>query len=118
MAYIRKSVWLKSNIVWMVVNFWMIASAFLSTLVVIYISVNNIDARKIVFYSIMSLFVSIMQYVLTPMAMARGYRKAYQSIDKAIFAYEKGGCQDIAILEEALNLGEDYIEKYSYEIKS
>lgn len=117
-AYIRKSVWLKSNIVWMVVNFWMISSAFLSTLIVIYISVNNIDARKIVFYSIMSLFTSIMQYVLTPMAMARGYRKAYQIIDKAILSYEKNGCKDIEILEDALNLGEGYIEKYSYKIKS
>lgn len=116
-AYIRKSVWLKSNIIWMVINFWMISSSFLSTIIVIYISVQDVDATRIVFYSVMSLFVSIMSYVLNPLAMARGYRKAYQEIDKAIFEYEKRK-ENIDILEKALVCGEEYIEKYSYEMKN
>lgn len=116
-AYIRKSVWLKSSIIWMVINFWMISSSFLSTIIVIYISVQNVDATRIVFYSVMSLFVSIMGYVLNPLAMARGYRKAYQEIDRAIFEYEKKN-ENVEILEKALVCGEEYIEKYSYEMKN
>lgn len=116
-AYIRKSVWLKSNIIWMVINFWMVASSFLSTIIVIYISIDNLDATRIVFYSVMSLFVSIMGYVLNPLAMARGYRKAYQEIDKAIFEFEKDK-NNTDILEKALVSGEEFIEKYSYEMKN
>lgn len=116
-AYIRKSVWLKSNIIWMVVNFWMISSSFLSTIIIIYISVEDVDATRIVFYSVMSLFVSIMGYVLNPLAMSRGYRKAYQEIDKAIFEYEKE-LKNVDLLKEALVCGEEYIEKYSFEMKN
>lgn len=117
-AYIRKSVWLKSNIIWTVVDYWILASSFLATLIVIYIAGNDTNKNKIIFYSVMSLFTSIMSYVLNPMAMAKGYRAAYQEIDKAIFKYQHSKKKNEKILLRALIKGEEYINKYSYEMKN
>ncbi len=113
-AYIRKSVWLKSYIIWMVINFWMVSASFLATLIVIYITSNDINKVKIIFYSIMSIFTSIISYVLNPMSIAKGYRLAYQEIDKAIFKYQNSGKKKDKILSTAINKGEQYINKYSF----
>lgn len=119
-AFYLKSIWLVSTIVWMLVGFWMISSSLLSTLIVIYISSdisNGVDTNRIIFYSIASLFVSVMYYALAPMAMSRGYRKAYQEINTAILKYE---CieKDGKALAEAIIKGEECIEKYSFEVKA
>lgn len=119
-SFYLKSIWLVSTIVWMLVGFWMISSSLLSTLIVIYISSdvsNGVDTNRIIFYSIASLFVSVMNYALAPMAMSKGYRKAYQEINTAILKYE---CieKDKKVLAEAIIKGEEYIEKYSFEIKA
>lgn len=117
-SYIKSDCWLKCNIIWLIVNFWIIGSSFLANLIIIYTVVNEINKNRIVFYSIMSLFTSIMSYVLNPIAMAKGYRLAFQEIDKAILIYENGKCENDDILVVALIKGEEYISKYSYEMKS
>lgn len=116
-AYIRKSVWLKSNIIWLVVGFWIISSSFLATLIVIYLTSNEENKNRIIFHSIMSLFTSIMSYVLNPIPMAKGYRLAYQEIDKAIFEFQEKGSKNGEILVSSLAKGEEYISQYSYDIK-
>lgn len=116
-AYIRKNAWLKSNLIWMTIHYWIIAASFLATLIVIYITVDNLNKNSIVFYSVVSLFSSIMSYILSPMTIAKGYRLAYQEIDKAIFQYENSKDKNTEILSFALMKGEEYIKKYCYEMK-
>lgn len=86
-------------------------------MIIIYTVANEINKDRIIFYSIMSLFTSIMSYVLNPIAMAKGYRLAFQEIDRAILIYENAECKYDAILVAALIKGEEYISKYSYEMK-
>ncbi len=120
-AYSLRNIWLKTTIIWMLVAYWMISSSMLSTLIVIYISSENnkgVDTNRIIFYSIASLFVSVMYYVLSPMAVSRGYRRAFREINKAIL---KSECQSVGkeiALADAIVMGEEYIERYSFDIKS
>lgn len=116
-AYIRKNVWLKSNLIWMTIHYWVIAASFLATLIVIYITVDNLNESGIVFYSVVSLFTSIMSYILSPITIAKGYKLAYQKIDKAIFLFENSSNQDKEILSSALIEGEELIKKYCYEMR-
>lgn len=117
-AYIRKNAWLKSNLIWITINYWIIAASFLATLIVIYVAVNDINKNKIVFYSIVSLFASIMSYILNPLAIAKGYRLAYQEIDKAILEFENTGSTNKEFLSFALIKGEEYVKQYCYEMKN
>lgn len=57
----------------------------------------------------MALFTSIMSYALNPIAIAKGYRLAYQEVDKAIFNYRKDGMKNEEVLASALVEGEKYI---------
>ncbi len=120
-GYSLKNVWLRSAIIWMLVAYWMISSSLLSTMIVIYISSdkdNNIDTNRIIFYSIASLFVSVMYYSLNPMSISRGYRKAFHDINRAILMTENQNDEREKLLTDSIVRGEEYIEKYSYEIKS
>lgn len=112
-AYIRKSIWLKSYIIWLVVHYWMAASSILATSITIYItSGEEINKNKIIFYSIISLFVSIMSYVLNPKRISSGYRNAYQEIDTALLKFDNS---DFEMLSEALIKGEEHIKTYSFD---
>lgn len=119
-AYCLKAVWLKSTIIWTLVNYWMVSSSLLATVIVIYISSesdNMIDTSRIIFYSIASLFLSVMNYALTPMAMARGYRKAFLEINKAILEYRSQSSKSEQMLADKISEGEEIIDMYTFEMK-
>lgn len=88
-ALIRKSVWLKSYIIWLVVHYWLIGAALMATINVIYIGIDSMEQKHIIMYSILSLFLTCVGYAVSPLVMATGYRKAYCCLDKAIVVYEQ-----------------------------
>lgn len=112
-ALTRKSVWLKSEIAWLVVYYWLIGSSLLATIIVIYIGIDTMEQRRIVLYSIFSLFFCCAGYVVNAMTASRGYRKAYCLIDAAILKYEQDGNNE-KILGDAMIEGEKFITEYTF----
>lgn len=114
-AMIRKGVWLKSYIVWLVIHYWLITASLLGTINVIYVTIDSVDQIRIVLYSILSLFITSASYAISPVTMAEGYRIAYCKLDSAILCYEKANDNNgIDKLIEAMELGEEIITSYSF----
>lgn len=102
-AHYRRTIWLRASITWLAVHYFIVLSTFLSTSIVIYASMMDAGKTKILFYSIISFFSSIITYIVNPYKTSMAYRKAYMLID---FALLKN-----ANIQEALEKGESLIYK-------
>lgn len=115
---IRKS-WLHNQNIWIAVEYFLIGLAYLSTVIVIYMAVDNIIQgdllkTKTAFYTIINLLASTFRDYLMPRKKALGARKAYLLLNRAIINYENGE----GSLEELLNAfdqGEQFMTESTYE---
>ncbi len=95
-ARFRREIWLSASITWLAVYYFIVLSTFLSTSIVIYVSVMENNSGKVIFYSIISFFASVITYVINPQKISVAYRNAYMLIDSALV--KNSGVQD-AIIE-------------------
>lgn len=102
-ARYRRTVWIKSSITWLAIHYFIVLATFLSTSIVIYVSVIEEEKGKVLFYSIVSFFSSIITYIVNPYKASSAYRKAYMIIDCALLKDEN--------IQEALEKGESIISK-------
>lgn len=102
-AYYRRKVWIRSSITWLAVHYFIVLSAFLSTSIVIYVSMVDEGKGKILFYSIISFFSSIITYIINPYKTSLAYREAYMLIDFALLNNEN--------VQESIKKGEKLIYK-------
>lgn len=106
-------VWIHSNFSWLSVNVWMKLTPMYCTCIAIYLSGNKCDWNKILFYSILSLLISLSAYVVRPSNRAAGFRRAYKEIAMALAKY-KGAKTDSSfpdpkVLVDAIIKGEEFI---------
>lgn len=112
-----KNIWLGSTNLWLVIHYWFVSSSYMATLFVIYIvSSDKEDTNRILFYSIMSLITSIMDYVISPMTISRGYRNAYETLKIALIEYDYN-IDKFSSIKEAITLGENSITTHTYDKK-
>jgi hypothetical protein len=102
-AYYRRKIWIRSSITWLAVHYFIVLSTFLSTSIVIYVSMIDEGKGKILFYSIISFFSSIITYIVNPYKTSLAYREAYMLIDFALLNNEN--------IQEAIKNGETLIHK-------
>ena len=102
-AYYRRKIWIRSSITWLAVHYFIVLSTFLSTSIVIYVSMSDEGKGKILFYSIVSFFSSIITYIVNPYKTSLAYRKAYMLIDFALLNNEN--------IQESIKNGEKIIYK-------
>lgn len=102
-AYYRRKIWIRSSITWLSVHYFIVLSTFLSTSIVIYVSMVDEEKGKILFYSIVSFFSSIITYIVNPYKTSLAYREAYMIIDFALLNNEN--------IEESIKNGEKLIYK-------
>lgn len=115
---IRKS-WLHNQNIWIAVEYFLVGLAYLSTVIVIYMTVDNLihgDLLKVktAFYTIINLLASAFRDYLMPRKKSLGARKAYLLLNRAIINYENGN----GTLEELLNAfdqGEQFMTESTYE---
>ena len=95
--------WIGSNIAFLFFHYWCILFSILATIIVLYLSCfeqsNNDVKARIMIYSALSLFTSILPYVVKMEKISKKYRMAYvtllkeilgnDSISKAIISGEK-----------------------------
>ena len=102
-AYYRRKIWLRSSITWLAIHYFIVLSTFLSTSIVIYVSMIDESKGKVLFYSIVSFFSSIITYIVNPYKTSLAYREAYLLIDFALLNNEN--------IQEAIKKGEKIIYK-------
>lgn len=91
---IRKS-WLRNQNIWISVEYFLVGLAYLSMVITLYITVDNIVSGndfkiKIAFYTIINLLASAFRDYLNPKKKSLGARNAYLILNKAIIKYENG----------------------------
>lgn len=78
----KSKLFLGVSIIWLPVYYWLYIASVLCTIIVIYVSAyRNNDTTRIFIYSILSLFLMLLELVIQPRNAAIGYRQAYMSID-------------------------------------
>ena len=102
-AYYRRKIWIRSSITWLAVHYFIVLSTFLSTSIVIYVSMVDERKGKILFYSIVSFFSSIITYIVNPYKTSLAYREAYILIDFALLNNDN--------IQESIKKGEKIIYK-------
>ncbi len=106
-------VWVHSNFSWLSVNVWMKLTPMYCTCIAIYLSGNKCGWDKILFYSILSLLISLSDYVVRPSNRAAGFRRAYREIATALAKYKgakaTSNFPDPQILVDAIIKGEGFI---------
>lgn len=115
---IRKS-WLHNQNIWIAVEYFLVGLAYLSMVIVIYITVDNIvggDKLKIktAFYAIINLLASAFRDYLNPRKKSLGARNAYLLLNKAILDYENGTGTKEGLLT-AFDQGEKIMTESTYE---
>lgn len=107
LAVNKRNIWIRSSIVWFVIDNWLSLNSILTTILVLYLSCFNQNEatakQKIFFYSSISLFCAICPYVLKTKNNSMAYRDAYREVASAIL----GGSD----LKSAIIRGEDIIKK-------
>ncbi|MDD3401825.1 MAG: hypothetical protein PHQ72_00510 [Hespellia sp.] len=115
---IRKS-WLHNQNIWIAVEYFLVGLAYLSMVIVIYATVDNIVVAEVLkiktaFYAIINLLASAFRDYLNPRKKSIGARNAYLLLNKAIIKYENGdGTKDELL--EAFDKGERIMTKSTYE---
>ena len=115
---IRKS-WLRNQNIWISVEYFLVGLAYLSMVITLYITVDNIVSGndfkiKIAFYTIINLLASAFRDYLTPKKKSLGARNAYLILNKAIIKYENGNGSKDELLE-AFDMGEQMMTTSTYE---
>lgn len=115
---LRKS-WLRNQNIWIAVDYFLVGLTYLSMVLVLYITVDNIvtgdDFKlKIVFYTIINLLASAFRDYLNPKKKSLGARNAYLLLNKAIIKYENGNGTKDELLN-AFDMGEKIITGTTYE---
>lgn len=115
---VRKS-WLRNQNIWISVEYFLVGLAYLSMVITLYITVDNIVSGedfkiKIAFYTIINLLASAFRDYLSPRKKSLGDRNAYLILNKAIIKYENGnGTRDELL--EAFDRGEKIMTESTYE---
>ena len=115
---IRKS-WLRNQNIWISVEYFLVGLAYLSMVITLYITVDNIVSGedfkiKIAFYTIINLLASAFRDYLNPKKKSLGARSAYLILNKAIIKYENGeGTRDELL--DAFDKGEKMMTETTYE---
>lgn len=115
---IRKS-WLRNQNIWISVEYFLVGLAYLSMVITLYITVDNIVSGndfkiKIAFYTIINLLASAFRDYLNPKKKSLGARNAYLILNKAIIKYENGNGSKDELLE-AFDMGEQMMTTSTYE---
>lgn len=115
---IRKS-WLRNQNIWISVEYFLVGLAYLSMVITLYITVDNIVSGddfkiKIAFYTIINLLASAFRDYLNPKKKSLGARNAYLILNKAIIKYENGNGSKNELLE-AFDRGEQMMTMSTYE---
>lgn len=114
----RKS-WLRNQNIWISVEYFLVGLAYLSMVITLYITVDNIISGenfkiKIAFYTIINLLASAFRDYLNPKKKSLGARNAYLVLNKAIIKYENGNSTKDELLE-AFDKGEKMMTETTYE---
>ena len=116
--YERKVSWIKLNITWLVIHYWLISLSFFAPSFLSIISAYEkvIDPYKIVIYSLISIFGTLLNLLMRPDKQAYGYRIAFGLLDKKLFEVVNLPEDEEAeqILRKALETGEKYITHATY----
>ena len=94
--YIRicnaRELWKVSQGIWNSVHLILVILPIFFTVFIIYISsTSNTDVSSdVIFYSILSLILTIIDLLINPVDIARGHRKAFEKINHSLFLYDNG----------------------------
>ncbi len=115
---LRKS-WMRNQNIWISVEYFLVGLAYLSMVITLYITVDNIVSGndfkiKIAFYTIINMLASAFRDYLNPKKKSLGARKAYLLLNKAIIKYENGNGTKDELLE-AFDSGEKIMTESTYE---
>lgn len=115
---IRKS-WMRNQNIWIAVEYFLVGLAYLSMVITLYITVDNIVSGddfkiKIAFYTIINLLASAFRDYLNPKKKSLGARNAYLLLNRAIIKYENGNGSTDELLE-AFDKGEQMMTSTTYE---
>lgn len=112
--------WMRNQNIWISVEYFLVGFSYLSMVIVIYMSVDNIIIdgdilkAKTTIYTILNLLASALRDYLQPKKKALGARQAYLLLDKKILEYEYQDASDKDLVD-AISEGEKLITKSTYE---
>ena len=116
---LRKS-WMRNQNIWISVEYFLVGFSYLTMVIVIYMSVDNIiiDGEilktKTTLYTILNLLASALRDYLQPKKKSMGARNAYLNLDEKILKYEYGNVNEEELIK-AVTDGEKFITKSTYE---
>lgn len=111
---------MRNQNIWISVEYFLVGFSYLSMVIVIYMSVDNIIIdgdilkAKTTIYTILNLLASALRDYLQPKKKALGARQAYLLLDKKILEYEYQDASDKDLVD-AISEGEKLITKSTYE---
>jgi len=109
--YDRRISFLKLSVVWLIIHYWLIglsffAPAFLSIIAAYH---DELESYKIALYSLISIFGTLLNFILNPKSQAYGFRIASELLDSKLSMIDDLGDDANEILRLALKSGEKYI---------
>lgn len=111
--------WMRNQNIWISVEYFLVGFSYLSMVIVIYMSVDNIIMdgdilkAKTTIYAILNLLASALRDYLQPKKKALGARQAYLLLDRKILEYEYQNASDKDLVD-AISEGEKLITKSTY----
>ena len=122
--YERKVLWIKLYVTWVVLHYWLVGLSFFAPAFLSIISAYEEGAEpfKIAIYSLISIFGTLLNFLMRPDKQAYGYRIAFELLDNKLFEVVDL-LEDKAepILRMAMETGEKYITHATfgtYDVKS
>jgi len=118
-CYQYKSAWIKLSIVWLIVHYCLLGISVITPafilLMATHYSSEQLDIFKIVLYSLIGIFSTLLNFITNPYKQAYGYRMAFELLNKVqSMIVNKNKEERETILQTAIEVGEKYITHSTY----
>ena len=81
----KRNNFVKLSTIWYIVYYSLTLGSILATVIVIYLcNISEPDLKHVFVYSVISLFATIVNFVLNPREVAATFRKCFNKLDRAI----------------------------------
>lgn len=92
-AYIKRDSWQALHFTWKTVYYLLTGLSILLSVLVLYIACYNSESTdKIILYSILSIILTTVSFILRPKELAYGFRQAFEALNYKLSLFSSGKC--------------------------
>ncbi len=95
-TYVLSQIWKISYVIWLAVNFFLVGMSIFSSVIAAFIAGDgDPSSNYIIFYSIISICFTAVNFLVRPKEQASGYRYAFEKLTQVLQSYMGGdaGCK-------------------------